>query len=268
MPSKTKSTKTIEDPVLDEADTPKKRRISFNSLSRINVIYILFLLLIIASFLIGVLVTKVQYLEKGGATDTTTQAINDGSAPQAPTGPVDVDQGHLPVLGEDDAKVTVVEFSDFQCPFCKSLFEESLPQIKKDFVDTGKIKFAYRHYPLTSIHTNAQKAAEASECANEQDNFWGYHDELFKNQADWEALDSAAAQEKFVEYANAIGLDGATLGKCVSGGVMVEKVQEDIDDGNSAGVDGTPATFINGYLITGAVPYEEFKSLIEQELEK
>jgi len=95
MPSKTKSTKTIEDPVLDEADTPKKRRISFNSLSRINVIYILFLLLIIASFLIGVLVTKVQYLEKGGATDTITQAINDGSALQAPTGPVDVDQGHL-----------------------------------------------------------------------------------------------------------------------------------------------------------------------------
>ena len=87
MPSKTKSTKTIEDPVLDEADTPKKRRISFNSLSRINVIYILFLLLIIASFLIGVLVTKVQYLEKGGATDTTTQAINEGAAPQAPTCP-------------------------------------------------------------------------------------------------------------------------------------------------------------------------------------
>src|SRR3990167_5060162 len=231
-----------------------------NKILKINIVYLLGFLLIIASFLIGVLITKISYLEKNASSSSSDNTVDVGNI-QAPSEPVDVSEGHLPILGDKDAKVTIVEFSDFQCPFCKSLFDDSLPQIKKDYVDTGKIKFAYRHYPLTSIHTNAQKAAEASECANEQDNFWGYHDELFKNQADWEALDSAAAQEKFVEYANAIGLDGATLGKCVSGGVMVEKVQEDIDDGNSAGVDGTPATFINGYLITGAVPYEEFKSL-------
>lgn len=99
----------------------------------------------------------------------------------------DIAPGKLPILGNKDAKVTLVEWSDFQCPYCEQFFTNALGQIKKDYIDTGKAKLYYRQYPL-SFHANAQKAAEASECANEQGKFWAYHDQLFQNQQAWENL--------------------------------------------------------------------------------
>ncbi|HLD01366.1 MAG TPA: thioredoxin domain-containing protein [Patescibacteria group bacterium] len=105
-----------------------------------------------------------------------------------------VAKGHLPFRGNEKAKVTVVEFSDFQCPFCKSFFDNALQEVKKQYIDTGKIAFFYRHYPLTQIHPNAQIAAEASECANEQGKFWEYHDLLFQNQDAWSNLLTAPVQ--------------------------------------------------------------------------
>lgn len=236
-----------------------------NKILKINIVYLLGFLLIIASFLIGVLITKISYLEKNASSSSSDNTVDVGNI-QAPSEPVDVSEGHLPILGDKDAKVTIVEFSDFQCPFCKALFDDSLPQIKKDYVDTGKVKFAYRHYPLTGIHPNAQKAAEASECANEQDKFWDYHDQLFINQADWEALDAQAAQAKFTEFAGSLGLDTAKFGQCLSSGKFEEEVNKDLSDGTAVGVSGTPATFINGILVEGAVPYQEFKAQIEQAL--
>lgn len=101
---------------------------------------------------------------------------------------VDVANGKLPVLGKDSAKLTIVEFSDFQCPFCESFFTGTYPQLKKNYIDTGKVKLAFRHYPLTGIHPNAQRAHEAAECANEQGKFWEYHDLLFKLQQNWSNL--------------------------------------------------------------------------------
>lgn len=246
---------------------PKLSKNTLKNLSRVNVVYVLGLLLIIASFLIGVLVTKVQYLENGITSGATTTITGDDLGSGAPIGPVDVKEGHLPLLGEEDAKVTVVEFSDFQCPFCKSLWEDTLPQIKKDYVDTGKARFAYRHYPL-DFHANAQKSAEASECANEQGKFWEYHDKLFETQTTWESLDASKAKEHFVKLANDVGINGATLGECVESGKFAEAVKNDLKDGEAAGVNGTPATYINGYMVSGAAPYEEFKTLIEQELAK
>lgn len=106
----------------------------------------------------------------------------------------DVDTGHLPTLGNNKAKVTVVEFSDFQCPFCKRFFDDTFSQLKKDYIDTRKIQFTYRHFPLRSIHANAQKAGEAAECANEQGKFWQYHDTLFQQQNTWENLPTAPAR--------------------------------------------------------------------------
>lgn len=243
-----------------------RRKISITIPKSINMIYVLGLLLIVASFLLGMLITKVQYLENGGTNvlSATDETLDDGST--APTGPVDVDEGKLPLLGNKDAKVTIVEFSDFQCPFCKALYDDALVQIKKEYVDTGKVKFAYRHYPLESIHPNAQKAAEASECANAQGNFWDYHDQLFENQAEWENLSAEDAQTKFSEYATAIGIDGSALASCVSSGEMADKVKTDLDAGSAAGVDGTPATFVNGMMISGAAPYADFKAEIEKQL--
>ena len=250
----------------------KKPSLSFitrvaNRILKINIVYLLGFLLIVASFLIGVLITKVSYLEKSGGTAAapTDDSLGTGS-PQRPAGPVDVDQGHLPILGKSDAKVKIVEFSDFQCPFCKSLFDDSLAQIKKDYIDTGKASFAYRHYPLTAIHPNAQKAAEASECANEQEKFWDYHDLLFTNQSEWESLEATAAKAKFVEYAGTLGLNTSQFEGCVASSKFADAVNKDAEDGTSAGVSGTPATFVNGILVEGAVPYSEFKAQIEQAL--
>jgi protein-disulfide isomerase len=102
----------------------------------------------------------------------------------------DISAGRLPILGNKNAKVTIVEYSDFQCPYCEQFFTSTLGQIKKDYIDTGKVKLAFRQYPLP-FHPNAEKAAEATECAHEQGKFWAYHDILFQNQAAWENLPQA-----------------------------------------------------------------------------
>lgn len=107
---------------------------------------------------------------------------------------VTVNNGHLPLLGKKSAKVTIVEFSDFQCPFCKQFFTDTLSQLTKEYIDTGKVKLYYRQFPLTSIHPNAQIAAEAAECANEQGKFWEFHDILFTNQASWDTLPQTGGQ--------------------------------------------------------------------------
>lgn len=104
-----------------------------------------------------------------------------GSAP-ATTQRVTVGNGDLPPLGKDSAKVTMVEFSDYQCPFCGRHFTQAEPQIKKEYIDTGKVKFYYRDFPLSQIHQGAQKAAEAARCAGEQNQYWQYHDLVFQNQ--------------------------------------------------------------------------------------
>ncbi len=101
---------------------------------------------------------------------------------------MEVAKGHLPVLGNDDAKITIIEFSDFQCPFCKQFYTDTLPQLKSEYLDTGKAQLTFRHYPLTSIHPNAETAHRASECANEQGKFWEYHDLLFETQDSWSGL--------------------------------------------------------------------------------
>lgn len=237
-----------------------------------NITPILIALLVIAAFAIGVLVTKVSYLEKGITPNTDTTVGTTGGAP-APAAPapgqkVDVSNGHLQILGEKNAKVTVIEFSDFQCPFCEQWFKTVEPDLIKEYVNTGKVKFVYRQFPLTSIHPNAYKASSASECANEQGKFWGYHDLLFKNQAAWSNLDSAAAAAKFKEYAGTLGLNTGNFNSCLDSDKYKSEIDKDLADGTAAGVNGTPATFVNGQSVIGAQPFASFKALIDAELAK
>ena len=145
-------------------------------------------------------------------------------APQQPIGPVDVAVGNLPPLGDEDAPVTLVEFSDFECPFCNAFFTDTLPQIKEEYIDTGKAKLYYRHYPLASIHPNAQITAEASECANDQGQFWAYHDLLFENQQEWAALIGEAVNEKLAEYASGLGLSVNEFNDCLTSGKFKPKM--------------------------------------------
>lgn len=159
-----------------------------------------------------------------------------------------------PAKGPEDAAVTVIEFSDFQCPFCSRFYAQTLPQLNENYGD--RIRFVFRDFPLTSIHPFAQKAAEAAECADDQDAFWGYHDLLFENQS---ALDI----DSLKGYASSLELDTATFDECLDSGKYAAEVEKDVQDGVAAGVRGTPAFFINGRLISGAQPYQVFEAAIE-----
>ncbi len=176
-----------------------------------------------------------------------------------PAGPVDVKVGDRPFRGAADAKVTVVEFSDFQCPYCKRAFP-TVEQVMKDY--SGKVKLYYMHFPL-SFHQNAQISAEAYECAADQGKGWEFHDKLFEvGQSDGTGLDKASLKT----YAKGLGLDAAKFDSCLDGGNKTATVQADFSYGASLGVSGTPTFYVNGKQLVGAQPYESFKALIDAEL--
>lgn len=162
------------------------------------------------------------------------------------------------VKGNPQAKVTIVEFSDFECPFCGKYYRETEFQIMKDYVDTGKVRYVFRDSPL-DFHKSAQKAAEAAECAGEQGKYWEMHDYLFQNQ-------DYLAVENLKGYAKDLKLDTTKFNDCLDKSKMAEEVKKDLADSQKYGVSGTPAFFINGKLISGAQPYGTFKAEIEAAL--
>ena len=186
------------------------------------------------------------------------------AADALPSAPIDVSKE--PFKGPANAKVAVIEFSDFQCPFCGRYDKETYPQLIKDYVDTGKIKYVWRDYPL-SFHPNAQKAAEAAHCAGEQGKFWDMHDRLFANQQNIAAAD-------LPKHAEALQLNKSMFQQCLDSGRYAADIKKDIDVANSAGISGTPSFLIgtvqpNGSVrvtnkLVGAKPYAEFKSAIDK----
>lgn len=166
------------------------------------------------------------------------------------------DKDHI--RGAKDAKVTLIEYSDFQCPFCNR-HEPTVEKILKDF--PKDVRLVYRHYPL-SFHQNAQKSAEASECAAKiggGDAFWKMHDKLF---AQNDALNGAIGADFYQNIAKEIGVDVNKFKSCMDSGETASIVSADMATGNDSGVEGTPATFVNGKLVSGAVPYETFKAAV------
>ena len=161
-----------------------------------------------------------------------------------------------PVLGSASAPVTLVEFSDFQCPFCARV-RPTLMQVLEAYGD--RVRIVWKDFPLTSIHPQAFKAAEAGQCAREQGKFWEYHDRLFANQ-------QALQPELLKKYAADMGLDAAAFGACLDGAKYAERVKAQIGVGNELGVASTPSVFINGRMLAGAQPYEAFAAIIDDEL--
>jgi len=162
-----------------------------------------------------------------------------------------------PSLGKKDAPITLVEFSDFQCPFCQST-APTLKQVAQKFGD--QVRIVYRQYPIPSLHPFALKAAEASLCANEQAKFWELHDAMFEDQRKLAVSDLKATARR-------LGIDGKKFDACLDTGRYTEQVQNDQKDGQRVGVTGTPAMFINGVAVDGgAVPLPVLESLIQKEL--
>lgn len=167
-----------------------------------------------------------------------------------------VESADDPYLGPVNAKVVIVEFSDFECPFCR----EAFPIIRELMAGySDKVKFIYRNFPVSDAHTDAQKAAEAGQCAAEQGRFWPMHDKIFLNQDNIKVND-------LKRYAREVGLNGDIFDQCLDSGKFKNKVLEDFNEGIALGVIGTPTWFIDGVKVEGVIPLDKFKAAIDGQL--
>jgi len=169
----------------------------------------------------------------------------------------DVPADDDPFLGSEDALITIVEFSDYECPYCRQWHSEVYSQLIDTYGD--QIRFVYRDFPLESIHANAKPAAEAANCANEQGVFWDYHDKLF-------SMELGLSPEAYQEYASQLGMDEEAFQECIASRRYQQEVQSDFDFAANLGVRSTPTFFINGIAVVGAQPFEIFQQVIEKEL--
>jgi protein-disulfide isomerase len=167
--------------------------------------------------------------------------------------PIDDD----PMIGPEDAPITIVEFSDFECPYCRQWHATVYSKLLETYPD--EVRLVYRDFPLESIHANAKSAAEAADCAYEQGVFWDYHDKLFSDEL-------GLSPEAYTEYADQLGLDTQEFQECFESGRYDQEIQADFDFAANLGVRSTPTFFINGIALVGAQPFEVFQQIIEKEL--
>jgi protein-disulfide isomerase len=221
---------------------------------------------------IGSLRSDIEALKAGQkAIRDDLQSIKNMLRPQSPPRPalqnVTVSFDGDPYRGDKNAPVTVVEFSDYQCPFCGRHVRDTMPKLEADYVKTGKVKYVFRDFPLESIHKEAARASEAANCADDQGKYWEMHDHLFTNQR-------AIGLGAFSEDAKSLGLDVATFDTCLNGGKYVEEVKKDVADGIQIGITGTPTFFIartdptrpqikDAAALVGAQDYGAFKKVID-----
>jgi len=214
-------------------------------------------------FAILFVITIAHDVFEGTSSTGPTGAAVAPSAPPLPTGGninVKVDPED-PFLGDKDASVTIVEFSDFQCPFCARAATGAIAELKTNEIADGEVKFVYKDFPLSSIHPNAQKAAEAAQCAHDQNKFWEYHDMLFANQR-------ALAIDDLKGYAADLGLDTNEFNDCLDSGKNKAEVESDLAQATAAGGRGTPYFVVIGpdgktQVVSGAQPYQNFQAAIQ-----
>jgi protein-disulfide isomerase len=173
-----------------------------------------------------------------------------------------------PSIGDSKAKVTIIEFGDYQCPSCRLFWREIEPRLKKDYVDTGKVKLVFRDFPIVQIHPDAMLAAMAADCAGDQNKYWQYHDKVFREQDKGEDSIVRFKTADLKKWAKDLRLDTAAFDQCVDSERYKDEVARDKADGDELGVPGTPMFFINGRVIGGAQPYPAFRKIIDEELMK
>ena len=234
--------------------------------------------LVVAAFLVGSLYTKVQMLEKGGV--AAQGSINNQqpavvAQPQQPTkGVASIDDD--PVLGDKNAPVTVIEFSDYECPFCKRHFDQTHQELVKKYIETGKVKLVFKDFPLSFHDPMATKEAVAANCAREQGGdkkYFEFHDEIFKRTI---SNGNGLNDEKILTIAKDLGLNTGKFTTCLSNQAQTDEVKKDIADGTAAGASGTPTFLIgkttsngeiDGELLIGAQPFAAFQAVIDPMLQ-
>jgi protein-disulfide isomerase len=221
-------------------------------------------ILVVLAFAAGILVGYATWGRTPAGSGTTAAAPPSGPLAEAPVATAQpqyvrykVPTEGFPSLGPADAPITIVEFSDFQCPFCGRFYQDTYQPLLDAY--PGKIRFVYRHLPLTSIHPNAMPAAEASMCANEQGKFWEFHNAMFADQ-------TSLGPDFYVQIAQNLGLDMTAFQDCLANDKYSAEIQKDSDFALNLGVNSTPTFFINGLAVVGAQPLDVFKQVIDKEL--
>ena len=199
--------------------------------------------------------------------------ILEKSSPQSPSqGPLRIPKiissDDDPMIGDPDAEFTIVEFSDFQCPFCAKFHSDTLPLLMQNYINNGKVNLVFRDFPIESTHPNAVPAAHASECADDQGKFWEIHDMIFENQGNWKNMDPLQSLDLFKKYSIEIGVDGDVYDSCMSTAKHIDEIKKDLEDGRDYGVTGTPGFFVGnkevGFTkIIGAQPFSSFQRVID-----
>lgn len=192
-----------------------------------------------------------------GDTSTAAQSnpVSPAETPQVVRYDIPVDDD--PSIGAEDAEITIIEFSDYECPYCRTWHNDVYSKLLDTYGD--QVRFVYRDFPIESIHVNAKPAAEAANCAYEQDKFWDYHDKLF-------SMELGLSSEAYEQYATQLDLDIDQFQECMESGRYQEEVQSDFDFAANLGVRSTPTFFVNGIAVVGAQPFEVFQQVIEREL--
>lgn len=215
------------------------------------------ILLPISIIIAGLLIAgAVMYQPGAGANKKDSLA---GKVGDARTATLEI--GASPVLGEKNAPVTMIVYGDYQCPFCKDQADKVESRLRKEYVETGKLKIVFKHFPLENIHPFARPAAIAANCALAQGKFWEYHDELYKNQATLDKLDLKTVAKN-------LGLKEVDFAACLKDPKINNAVTSDLESGIALGIRGTPASFIDNVYIEGAYPYDSFKDIIDGQLAK
>jgi protein-disulfide isomerase len=173
-----------------------------------------------------------------------------------------------PSLGQANAPVVIIEFSDFQCPFCRAFWRDTLPTLTQNYIATGKARLVYRNFPIAQLHPSAQIAALAGQCALAQNKFWPFHDQMFSQQDKQgpNTVQFSAADLK--KWAKDTGLNTSQFNSCLDTAKYDSVVKKDMADGTAAGVTGTPTFFVNGQMIVGAQGYQVFATAVDQALDK
>lgn len=217
--------------------------------------------LVVLAFAVGILV---GYLAWGRTPPAAAVALQPDAGAGAGAAPTSAPQyvrykiptDGFPSLGPADAPITLVEFADFQCPYCRQWEQQTYQPLLEKY--KGKIRFVYRDFPLTQIHPNAQPAAEAAQCANEQGKFWDFHDKLFSSEN--------LGDDVYKQYAQELGLDMTKFDECYTSHKYAQAITDDANFAINLGVNSTPTFFINGLAIIGAQPLSSFTSVIDKEL--
>ncbi|MDP3800039.1 MAG: DsbA family protein [bacterium] len=204
----------------------------------------------------GLLVAGAVWFRGTGNIDTTAQV---GAKP------VKVELGNLPILGDEKAKITIIEFADYQCPYCEAFFTQVEPVLRDEYVKKGLAKVQWRDFAF--LGPESFWSAEAARCANDQGKFWQYHDLLLNRQKG--ENEGAFSKENLKKFASELGLNTTDFDSCLDTGKYTQAVKDDTDYGRSVGVSGTPATFINGEMVVGVDrnnPFAQFKVVIDKYL--